>query len=97
MKRTFVFRVLAPAGALLSLAVLAAGGLPETFGGVASAETVNPTTRDAANPAWGKPRWTMQFAFDGKCDDPRYVASTGKAEEGSDEADCRRVGGGLKG
>lgn len=97
MKRTFVFRVLAPAGALLTLAAFAAVGLPGSFGGVASAETVTPITRDAANPAWGKPRWTMQFAFDGKCDDPRYVATTGKAEAGSDEADCRRVGGGLKG
>lgn len=97
MKRALVFRVLAPAGVLMSLAAFAAGTLPGSLGGVASAETVAPITRDAANPAWGKPRWTMQFAFDGKCDDPRYVASTGKAEAGSDEADCQRVGGGLKG
>ncbi|HEY0838446.1 MAG TPA: hypothetical protein VGE72_31350 [Azospirillum sp.] len=37
------------------------------------------------------------YAFNGRCDDPRYNTSGGgRAEAGTDEFDCSRYGDGLK-
>lgn len=60
-----------------------------------STETVG--VRTSGTPAWGDPRWTMRYAFNGRCDDPRYVVSNGgRAEPGTDEADCALYGQGLR-
>jgi len=94
MKRTVTFRLLAPAVLLFGLGVLAIDHLPAAFGGSdANRATARGT---AAHPAWGNPGWSYRYAHDGKCDDPRYVASTGLADPGGDEHDCNRYGGGLK-
>lgn len=50
----------------------------------------------AANPAWGNSGTGYRYAYDGKCDDPRYLTTTGAADPGTDEYDCARLGGGLK-
>ncbi|PWC43123.1 hypothetical protein TSO221_20610 [Azospirillum sp. TSO22-1] len=85
---------------LASFAVLLAGGafafdrLPNAFGpGDAAKVSARATT---ANPAWGKSGTGYRYAFDGKCDDPRYAVTTGAADPGTDDYDCARVGGGLK-
>lgn len=52
---------------------------------------------DADHPAWGNPRWSMQYAYNGRCDDPRYRTSNGGlAEPGTDEHDCQQFGDGLR-
>lgn len=91
MKRKLLFRLVAPGAVLLALSAIAVDHLPTAIGGHGAGYA-----RAASKPAWGDPRWTMRYAHDGKCDDPRYKASTGLADPGGDEQDCRRVGGGLK-
>ncbi|MGQ9369647.1 hypothetical protein [Azospirillum sp. ST 5-10] len=68
---------------------------------VATGDTgyTGPTIRyaEADHPAWGDPRWSMQYAYNGRCDDPRYRTSNGGlAEPGTDEADCGKFGDGLR-
>lgn len=64
---------------------------------VALADGAKPViTRAASHPAWGDTRWTMRYAHNGRCDDSRYANNNGgRAEPGSDEADCQLYGGGL--
>lgn len=94
MMRPASLRLLAPLAVLLGLGVLAFDRLPAAFGNTDTARAFARAT--AANPAWGKSGTGYRYAFDGKCDDPRYVVTTGIADPGTDEHDCARVGGGLK-
>ncbi|HYG91335.1 MAG TPA: hypothetical protein VD978_34335 [Azospirillum sp.] len=96
MTRSVTFRLLLPAAVLLGLGVVAADRItPAAFGGGSDAARAS-ARGTAAHPAWGNPTWGYRFAFDGKCDDPRYVATTGQADPGADDYDCARYGGGLK-
>ena len=93
MTRSASLRLLAPLAVLLGLGVLAFDRLPAAFGN----DAPRPSARAAAaNPAWGKSGTGYRYAFDGKCDDPRYAVSTGAADPGTDDYDCARHGGGLK-
>ena len=92
MTRTASLRLLAPVAVLLGLGVLAFDRLPAAFGDGARASA----RATAANPAWGKSGVGFRYAFDGKCDDPRYAVTTGVADAGTDDDDCARLGGGLK-
>lgn len=99
MIRATSLRILAPAFVLLGLGVFAFDRLPSAFGGNdgTSLTLARASARaSAANPAWGKSGVGYRYAFDGKCDDPRYAVTTGVAEAGSDDYDCARLGGGLK-
>jgi len=92
MTRSGSLRLLAMVFVLLGLGVFAFDRLPAVFGEGARASV----RASAANPAWGKSGVGYRYAFDGKCDDPRYAVTTGIAEVGTDEQDCARFGGGLK-
>ena len=93
MMRSASLRLLAPLAVLLGLGVLAFDRLPAAFGSDTNKASARGT---AANPAWGKSGTGYRYAFDGKCDDPRYTVTTGAADPGTDEHDCARTGGGLK-
>ncbi|WP_448189972.1 hypothetical protein [Azospirillum sp. sgz301742] len=94
MTRFASLRLLAPVLVLLGIGVFALDRLPAAFG---AGDTARASARaTAANPAWGKSGVGYRYAFDGKCDDPRYAVTTGIAEVGTDDYDCARFGGGLK-
>jgi len=94
MMRSVSLRLLASFAVLLAGGALAFDRLPNAFGtGDATKVSARAT---AANPAWGKSGTGYRYAFDGKCDDPRYAVTTGAADPGTDEHDCARAGGGLK-
>lgn len=94
MTRFASLSLLAPVAMLLGLGVFALDRLPTAFGGSDSTRASARAT--AANPAWGTSSVGYRYAFDGKCDDPRYVRTTGAADPGTDEHDCARLGGGLR-
>ena len=94
MMRPASLRLLAPLAVLLGAGVLAFDRLPSAFGNSDTAKVSARAT--TANPAWGKSGTGYRYAFDGKCDDPRYAVTTGAADPGTDEHDCARVGGGFR-
>lgn len=94
MLRPASLRLFAPLALLLALGMLAVDRLPAAFGGGDTAKAL--ARAGAANPAWGTSGTGFRYAFDGKCDDPRYAVTTGAADPGTDEYDCARTGGGLK-
>ena len=98
MMRPASLRLLAPLAVLLGIGVLAFDRLPAAFGGSdGSPAAVRAAARaTAANPAWGSSGVGYRYAFDGKCDDPRFSVTTGAADPGSDEYDCARHGGPRK-
>lgn len=94
MMRSASLRLLAPVAVLLGLGVVAFDRLPAAFGDSGTGKVS--ARAGAANPAWGKSGTGYRYAFDGKCDDPRYAVTTGAADAGTDEHDCARLGGGLR-
>ncbi len=102
MMRSVSLRLLAPLAVLLGIGVFAFDRLPAAFGGsdgspAAVRAAARATARaPAANPAWGQSGVGHRYAFDGKCDDPRFSVTTGAADPGSDEYDCARHGGPRK-
>ncbi|WP_029009768.1 hypothetical protein [Azospirillum halopraeferens] len=89
-----------PAALLLLLSACNLDGGDVATGGSAAstASALRYAARaEASHPAWGDPGWSMQYAHNGQCDDPRYRTSNGgRARPGTDEHDCDLYGDGLK-